>query len=160
MPSVVSMARLGANWRILRRAVPLAALALALGPAAAWAASPFAFGAVDPTSPVAADVKAAERAPGRYPKFSEIPPVPKDVRPATAWRAAVYDEWALKQRTEAEAAALPFALDGKDTQAWAQAELAKIPPAEMIPPAADSAARSEAYAAAARGRATPPPSSK
>ena len=39
-------------------------------------------------------------------------------------------------------------------------KLAKIPPAEMIPPAADAGAQSEAYAAAQRARATPPPSSK
>ncbi len=117
--------------------------------------SPFSPGPVDPRSAVAADVAEAARTPGSYPHFAAIPPVPNDVRPALAWRSAVRSELTEKQSVEAEAAATPFTLG--DSEAWAQAELAKIPQGELKPVAPDEAAASEAYAAAQRARATPPP---
>jgi hypothetical protein len=142
----------------MRRTAALAGVAGALACAQA-SANPFTFGPIDPSSPVAADVRAAEHAPGPYPKFSTVPAPPKDVRPVSAWREAVYDTWALKKKTEADAAAIPFTLTGKDTSAWVSQQLAKIPSSETAPPAADAAAQSEAFAAAKRARATPPPPS-
>ena len=65
------------------------------------------------------------------------------------------DEWRLKRATEAEAASTPFLL--ANTQAWAQAEHAKIPASELQAVSPDEATESEAYAAAQRARATPPP---
>lgn len=128
--------------------------------AVAAGASPFGAGPVDPSSPVAGDIANAQAHPGPYPAFSDVPPVPKDVRPARAWRAAVYDVWGKKKQTEAEAAAIPFVLVTGDTEGWAQAERSKIPADEMIGPGADAADQTEAFAAAQRARATPPPSSK
>jgi hypothetical protein len=119
--------------------------------------NPMAEGPINAASPAAPDIVAAERTPGPYPKFSQVPPVPKDVRPAAAWRAAVADALALKRRTQLEAGAIPFVLTGGDTEAWAAAERAKIPASEMAAPAADESQQAEAFAAAERARATPPP---
>jgi hypothetical protein len=151
-----------ATERAFRRItlVGVALLALAASGASACAANPLAFGKIDQTSPVAADVTAAQQAPGPYPSFSQLPAVPKDVRPAGAWRAAVYDTWSLKRQTEAEATAIPFVLTEGEAEGWAEAERAKIPAAEMIAPAADASGQAEAFAAAQRARATPPPSPK
>ena len=135
-------------------------VALAAGGAVACASNPLALGKIDKASPVAADVAAAQRAPGPYPNFSHIPPVPRDVRPASAWRESVYDTWGLKRQVEAEAATIPFTLNVGDAQSWADAERAKIPAAEMIAPSADASADAEAFATAQRTRATPPPPPK
>jgi hypothetical protein len=152
------MASERANWRnALARGL---LVALAACGAAACADNPLAFGKIDATSPVAADVAAAQRAPGPYPSFSRVPPVPKDVRSVAAWRTSVYDIWGVKRQTEAEAAAIPFVLTDGDTESWAAAERGKIPAAEMAGPTTDTSAEAEAYAAAERARATPPPSSK
>ena len=51
---------------------------------------------------VAGDIANAQAHPGPYPAFSDVAPVPKDVRPAKAWRAAVYEVWGKKKQTEAE----------------------------------------------------------
>jgi hypothetical protein len=111
---------------------------------------------VDSRSTAAADVAAASKSPGPYPRFSKVPPVPTDVRPTAGWRAAVLDAAALKRQTEVDVAAVPFTLT--DTDAFAATERAKIPPEQTAPPAADAAQDSEAFAAAARARATPPSS--
>jgi len=128
--------------------------------AVAAGANPFGSGPIDPASPVAADIVDAQRHPGPYPSFADIATAPKDVRPATAWRAAVYDVWGKKKRTEAEAAAIPFVLVTGESEGWAQTQRTKIPADEMIGPAADTAEQTEAFAAEQRARATPPPSSK
>jgi hypothetical protein len=122
--------------------------------------NPFNFGAINQASPAVADIHAAEHAPGPYPRFADVPAVPKDVRPVSAWKASVYDLWAVKTQTEAEAAAIPFTLVVGDGEGWAQVEQSKIPAVEMVGPAADEAASAEAYAQAQRERATPPPSPK
>jgi hypothetical protein len=156
------MAFVRVKWRKrLVRATPLLFAAMgAAGCVNAATLNPLAFGKLDATSAVAADVSAAERTPGPYPKFSHVPPVPKDVRPAIAWRNSVAETWALKRRTEAQAAAIPFGLTVGDAQGWADAERVKIPSAEMTPPAADAADQTAAFAAAAQARATPPPPPK
>ncbi|HEY2660449.1 MAG TPA: hypothetical protein VGI79_12055 [Caulobacteraceae bacterium] len=125
------------------------------GCAAGPVVTPFSTGPVDSRSPVAADVAQASKAPGPYPRFSAIPPVPKDVRPASAWKSAVIDAWSLKRATEAEAASIPFLL--ANTEAWAKTEHARIPQNELKAVSPDEASESEAYAAAQRARATPPP---
>ena len=120
-------------------------------------ANPFAGGPVDSRSAVASQTTTASGQTGPLPRFSDIPAVPTDVRPASAWRTAVTTELAVKRQTEAAAAAVPFSL--ANTQTWAAAERAKIPAREMIEPNGDNAAQTEAYANAQRARATPPPSS-
>ena len=129
-------------------------------PAIAGPNNPSDVGKLDPTSLVAGDIADAQRHPGPYPTFADVAPVPKDVRPARAWRVAVYDVWDKKKQTEAEASAIAFSLVTGETEGWADSERSKIPAAEMIGPATDNADQSEAFAAAQRARATPPPSSK
>ncbi len=113
-------------------------------------------GGIDQQSAVAAQVRAAQRSPGPYPKFSQIPPLPKDVRPLSAWRATVAGALAEKHQVDAAAAAYPYSLH--DTTAFADAQRARIPPSESTPPSKDASTTSEAYAASVRARAkTPPP---
>ena len=110
-----------AIWRNpwLRLSLVVAAGVCASGCASAGKVNPLTYGGIDPNSPVAADIATAERTPGPMPRFAQAPPAPKDVRPATAWRDSVAETWNLKRRTEAEAAAIPFALAVGDTEAWA-----------------------------------------
>jgi len=119
------------------------------------AVNPFAVSGVNPDSPVSAEVVAASHAPGPYPHFSQVPALPTDVRTVPAWRTAVVSEWRDKRQTEREAAAIPFTL--ANSEAWAQRTRAKIPSAETSQPTPNVAAQSEAFAAAERARATPPP---
>ena len=148
------------NWvqtgRRLRGAGFLIGIAAAMGGCAQLpAANPFAAGGINPDSTIAAEVAAVTHAPGAYPRFSEIPALPSDVRPVPAWRAAVLSEWNQKRQTEHEAAALRFTL--ANTEAWAESTRRHIPPSEMSQPTPSAADQTEAFAAAERARATPPP---
>jgi hypothetical protein len=109
---------------------------------------------VAPNAPVARDVAAASRHPGPYPKFSEIPKLPRDVRPPSAWRAAVADVKRSQAKLESEIAALPP--PQTDTAAFAAAAQARRP-TDAEPPGPNSAAETEDYARTLRERATPPP---
>jgi hypothetical protein len=119
---------------------------------AALAARP----AIDPA--VTAEVSAAERAPGPYPRIAHTPAMPTDIRPAAAWRQAVLSEWALKRRTEREAQAIPFTLH--DSETWAADARARVSPDQAHGAPADADDQAESFAAAERARATPPPSPK
>ncbi|HEX4198217.1 MAG TPA: hypothetical protein VHZ26_12320 [Caulobacteraceae bacterium] len=112
-------------------------------------------GGVDQRSAVAAQVRAAEQEHGPYPRFSQIPALPKDVRPLSAWRARVSQTLAEKRQVDAANAAYPYTL--QDTQAFADTQHARIPATEAAPPSADAASASDAYAASVRARATKPP---
>ncbi len=115
-------------------------------------------GGVDPNSSVAAEVAAAIQAPGPYPRFSQIPSMPKDVRADTEWRKDVVSVWSAKRQLDAEAKALKFTLT--NSEGWAVAERAKINPADATPPPLDATLDAETFAAAERARATPPPPPK
>ena len=140
------------------RLIACAGLCLALGGCMSMPVSAFAPGGVDPNSSVAAEVAAAIQAPGPYPRFSQIPAMPKDVRPDTDWRKNVVSVWTAKRQLDAEAKALKFTLS--NTENWAIAERAKINPADAAPPPADVTLDAETFAAAERARATPPPAPK
>ena len=120
--------------------------------------SPFALGGVDPNSAVAGEVRAASGSPGSFPKFTDFPVMPVDVRSASAWKAAVMDETTLKHETEAQAAAIPFTLTGTD--AWADKTRARVLAQYSQQAPADARAQAEAFAAQAAARATPPPAPK
>ncbi|HEY1749789.1 MAG TPA: hypothetical protein VGG29_00890 [Caulobacteraceae bacterium] len=93
------------------------------------------------------------RARAAYPSFASIPPLPKDVRPLKAWRQAVTTTEAEGARLQRQAAAEPWTL--RDTDAWADTERGQAAaPRQITQP---SQADSEAFAAAMRARATPPP---
>jgi len=134
------------------------ALAALLGGCATGAKNPFALGGVDPTSPVAAEVRAASASPGPYPRFVDIPARPKDVRTYQAWKEAVLSEMSLKRQTEAEAAAIPFTLN--NTEGFAATTRARVLPQFSQQAPADERAQAEAFAAAQAARATPPPAPK
>jgi S-adenosylmethionine:diacylglycerol 3-amino-3-carboxypropyl transferase len=111
-------------------------------------------GGIDQQSAVAAQVKAAQQAPGPYPKFSQIHAIPKDVRPVTAWRANVTEALAKKQQADAAVAAYPYSL--QNTEAFAADQRSRIPAAEAAP-STDASSATDAYAAKVRARATTPP---
>jgi hypothetical protein len=142
----------------IRRLGVVAALALA-GMAAGCARIPnekmWDFGGVDPNSKVAADVEAAEHAPGPYPKINKIPTMPTDLRSTAAWKTAVVSEQTAKHELETTAAAIPFTLN--NTEGYATSTQARINPALSGQAPADAQAQAEAYAAAQAARATPPP---
>lgn len=116
--------------------------------------NPFATAPVDPQSPAAQAVLEAARADRAYPKFSDIPPAPTDVRPARAWAAAVADVEAARRDLYAETAPGTWTLSG--TEAFATEARRTVTP----PPVAGGPANTEAFAREARERATPPPSSR
>jgi len=158
--AVNTRSRPGVRPRVRPRIRLCAGLALAalLGGCASANNNPFALGGVDPSSPVAADVRAASASPGPFPRFVDIPAKPKDVRTYQAWKAAVLDEVTLKRQTEAQAAAIPFTLTGTET--WAANERSRVRPELSQQAPADERAQAEAYAAAQAARATPPPAPK
>jgi hypothetical protein len=120
------------------------ALALAWLPAAAPAAA-------DPT---AAFVDAAAQA--HPPSFGQVPPTPRDVRSARAWKAAVVETRIVGQRIARLAAATPWTLS--DTAGWAAQERAEgAPPPPITTPLEGD---TEAFVKAMRARATPPPRSR
>lgn len=111
---------------------------------------------VDPSSPVAQDVIRVSRVPGPYPTFADIPKIPTDVRPASAWRSSVQDEQRERAVLDAQVAALPPVTPGSTEQFAADARSRLAPPPADVPPA-DARQRAEAEAKALRERATPPP---
>ena len=114
-------------------------------------------GGVDQSSPVAGQIAEAQRAPGPMPKFSDIPPAPTDVRPLSAWRAAVGETLADKRAIDADNSTYPYTL--ANTEAFAEAARTRIPAEEAAPPP-DSTQAAEAYADALRSRANQPPPPK
>jgi hypothetical protein len=115
---------------------------------------PVASAKVDPSSPIAPEVSKLASADRDYPSFSEIPAKPTDVRPP-----AIYGQRAREVQTagaQLDAATTPNTWTLGNTgrfQARAQADAG---PALGPPSAADT----EAFANAARKRATPPPPAK
>ena len=113
---------------------------------------------IDATSPVAHDVREADRHPGPFPRFADIPKLPRDVRPAAAWNNAVLATEAEKaelNQATAEIAARPV-----DTEAFAaEARRATDVPAADIP-SAKSAAETAAYAKALREKVKAPPKAR
>jgi hypothetical protein len=89
-----------------------------------------------------------------YPTFSQIPPLPSDVRSMHAWKTSVVTLKSDGARMADLAAAGPWTLG--DTEGWAEREraAAAAPPPVTQP---SSEADTEAFAAAMRARAIPPP---
>ena len=109
---------------------------------------------VDASSQVARDVAYANKDPGPYPKFSQIPRLPTDVPSPTTYRERVL---AVKQDQavlEAQAKALPPPDAGADSLAT---DLRSRLPDQSEAPPEGSAEQTDAYARALRERATPPP---
>jgi len=112
---------------------------------------------IDPQSPIAGDAAKLARSNKDFPKFSEIPPVPTDVRPprmfgiAAAETVRVRDD--IIRKTEPNTWTLQ---GGETTSAFAtQGRTAAGPEAPPADPAV-----TEAFARELRKRATPPPPPK
>ncbi len=112
---------------------------------------------VDATSPVAQEVIKASKTPGPYPTFAEIPPLPTDVRPPSAYAAAVADVREERQTLNAQAGALPP--PPTDTESYASRGRSLTEGAGEPAPS-DAQQQTEAYANSLRERATPPPAPK
>ena len=132
-----------------RRAVRIACAAAGFA-LAGWASAALA----DP-APLPADVIAKASHPDAYPKFSDIPALPKDVRSTADWKAAVVRERLAGVHVQHLVENLPPAPD--DTAEWAAAARAEAsPPAPVTQHAEDTAA----LIAELRARASAPPRSK
>ncbi len=131
----------------------LAGCVLAGGMATACVGNPFSDVHVDPRSPIAGEVVKTARLNTDYPTFSEIPPVPKDIRPARLYgvQAAAAD----REREALERATAPDTWTLQATETFAgQVRQAAGPEAPVTP------MQSEAFAQELRKRATPPPPPK
>jgi hypothetical protein len=137
-----------------RASRPLAAAALA-ALVSGCIANPFADAKVDPASPIAAEVAKVGRMNADYPSFSEIPPVPKDLRPAKMYGQAAGDLQRAGDQLVQATAPSTWTLTG-DTEAFAGGARDQAgPPLAPADPAA-----TEAYVKELRKRATPPPPPK
>ncbi|OYX35077.1 MAG: hypothetical protein B7Y99_04260 [Caulobacterales bacterium 32-69-10] len=115
---------------------------------------------VDPNSAVAEQVRAASRADVKTPRFRDVPPLPKNVRPARAFKTAVTESGRAGDQLTTYIAANPpsLAVDPAQTEAFAAAERARIPADQRG--VAPAPAGSEEFAARLRELATPPPPPK
>ena len=111
--------------------------------------------AADRNSPIYKDVIYASEHPGPYPQFSQIPQIPTDVRPVSAWAAAVTDIHQEKVRLDTSIAALPPPVTDTESFAATARGEAKAPAVEAPP--ADASDQTQSYAQSLRQRATPPP---
>jgi hypothetical protein len=106
---------------------------------------------VDPSSPIAPEVKALASANKTYPRFSDIPPAPTEMRPL-----AVYGQRASElkiARSELDAATTPDTWTLGSTQAFISRARSQAGPAYAPPGGGDT----ESFANTVRKRATPPP---
>ncbi|USQ98211.1 hypothetical protein [Caulobacter sp. RL271] len=132
------------------------ALIVGLAAGATACANPFKTAQVDPSSSIAAEAAAAAKAKAPRRKFSDIPALPNDVPTADQVRAAVVQQ---QRAGEALAAAVaPNTWELKDTDAYVNKARRDVKaPAFEAPTDADRA-DTAAFARAARGRASAPPS--
>jgi len=122
---------------------------------AAWLAlAGWAGAALAQPTPLPPDVLARAEHPSAYPRFSDIPDLPKDVRTPAAWKAAVVQTRQIGAHVQRLDEALPPAPG--DTDAWAARARAEArPPAPVTQPSEDTAA----LIADLRARASAPPRS-
>lgn len=131
-----------------RDSLPL--LALAAAAALSGCALRGADRTMDARSPVAAEAEQLAKTDRPAPKFTDIPPVPDDVRPPRQWGVAAARVETARADLEAQTAPSTWSLTASETFA-AQAR-------RETPDAAPASPKdTEAFAAAARKRATPPP---
>jgi hypothetical protein len=134
-----------------RRGAGLLACASGCALLSACVGNPFQDAKVDPRSPIAAEVAKSVNPNAPYPTFAAIPPVPKDMRPRRQYGIAA------SQVDKAAAQLLQATADDKwalqNTGTFASEAQSAAGPQVAPPPSADT----DAFAAALRRRATPPP---
>jgi hypothetical protein len=109
---------------------------------------------IDPSSPIAAEVKKLATQDKDYPSFNEIPPKPTDLLPPK-----VYGERAAALTVaghELDAAAAPQTWTLNNTETFVARARGSAGPDFSTPAPTDT----EAFASSARKRATPPPLAK
>jgi hypothetical protein len=125
--------------------------ALGAGVILAGCSSPFGSSKVDPASPVAAEVQRLTRDGRPYPKFSDIPAMPKDIRPLALYGSQAQELVQVRDQIVAATAPETWTLSG--TEDFANRARRAAPDV----PAAERATDPEAFARELRERATPPP---
>jgi hypothetical protein len=144
----------GFPWGLAAR---LAATAAACALTAGCISNPFVDAQVDPRSPIAKEVATSVKPDAPYPSVTAIPARPKDVRPVRQYGVAAQQVDKAADQLVAQTADDKFTL--QDTSTFtAEAQAAAGPEAQ--PGQAQQPAETEAFAAAMRKRATPPPPSK
>jgi hypothetical protein len=136
-------------------ALAVAAASLSLG--GCLAHDPFAMPA-DPQSAAAQRVNEAAARNMPYPRWSDFPKAPTEVPTADEFRMRVVDTEEAQAILQAQAAQLHWTLE--DTEGWATAQRSLVDASLAQPAPADATAQTEAWAAAVRARAVPPPITK
>lgn len=116
--------------------------------------NPFKAAAVDPASPVAAEVAKAARHNTDFPSFAEIPAKPNDVRPLEMFGQAAAEVELARAQLEADTAPGTWTLN--DTEGFANRARTDAGP-DVAP---GDPRDTEAFAEDLRRRATPPPPPK
>ena len=137
----------GADRPLVRLLTGAGACALLAG----CVGNPFADAKVDPNSPVAPEVARVASSNRAWPKFSDIPPAPKDVRPPQQYGRAAQAVEQARADLEAQTAPETWSLGGTDQ--FADQARAAV----GAEPAPQPSAAAGAFAESARKRATPPP---
>lgn len=111
---------------------------------------------IDPSSPIAPEAAKLARTNGPFPKFTQIPAVPKDVRPVKEFGVAAADTVSVRDDLVAKSDPQTWTLKEGDTTTFAgQGRTAAGPEIAPTDPTA-----TEAFARELRKRATPPPPPK
>ena len=131
-------------------------LIVGLAAGASACASPFKTAPVDPSSPVAAAVATAAKTKGARLKLSEIPAIPSDIPSADQIRVAVAQQQAVGDALARATA--PSTWELKETESYAAKARRDVTPPAFEAPTDTDRANTEAFARAARGRASAPPS--
>jgi hypothetical protein len=142
----------GETGKIVRLGVLMGFSALVV----AGCATPFSAAQVDPTSPVAEATRAASHQKGNRPTFADIPAIPTDVRGPGAFRTSIAAQEAAGAKLRRDTAPDTFKLNDTENYAARTRAAGKAPNFEA-PTDADRA-DTDAFAKAARGRASAPSS--
>ena len=111
---------------------------------------------IDPSSPIAPEAAKLSRNNAPFPKFSQIPAVPKDVRPVKQFGVAAAETVKVRDDLIAKTEPNTWTLKSGDTTTFAgQGRTAAGPEVAPSDPAV-----TEAFARELRKRATPPPPPK
>jgi hypothetical protein len=145
----------GETGKIIRLGVVLGGVAISIAACASPIANPFKPPPANPDSPVADAANRAAKEHGRYPTFADIPPVPTDVRTAAQYKDTVAAQQRVRDKVAREGAIETFTLNGTEPFADQARTRAKRPNFEI--PTQEDRARTDAFAKAARDRASAPP---
>ena len=130
----------------------LGLLLCAAGGLGACQSNPLATAPVDPASPIAKEIAAVAAADRPFPQFSDIPALPTDERPVSAWSQATAESRGAGAELTAQTAPETWSMQESESfAARARADVRDEPPSER------SGGDAETFAREQRQRATPPP---